>query len=254
MKPPLVIGGIGGSGTRVVARLVRHVGFFMGTNLNLSVDAMDFVEFYDYWINRFLSTELESISESQTAVMHDQFLECIEKHLAHMPEQEAGWGWKSPRSIYLLPFFHKVFPEMKFIHVIRDGRDMAFSKNKNQLLKHGDSVLGKEFSRFGQPVKAAALWNAVNLATADYGEKRLGNSYLRVLFEDLCLRASATTARLFKFIGRKDSNDAQGILSEIQVPSSIGRWGTQEPALIADIQTHAQEALERFGYMKETLL
>ena len=253
MKPPLVIGGIGGSGTRVVAGLVRYAGFFMGKNLNVSGDAMDFVEFYDCWINRFLATEVKPLLESQTTVMNEQFLESIKKHLAHMRE-EAGWGWKSPRSIYLLPFFHKVFPEMKFIHVLRDGRDMAFSKNMNQLLKHGAAVFGKEFGDTTQPVKAAVLWNAVNLAAADYGEKHLGNCYLRILFEDLCVDARGTTDRIFEFIGRSSTNDAHSVLPEIQTPNSIGRWRTEETALISNIQKQAQEALERFGYLTEAVL
>jgi hypothetical protein len=50
---PLVIGATGGSGTRVVAAIVRRAGYFIGTNLNNSLDSMEFPTMYDRWINRF---------------------------------------------------------------------------------------------------------------------------------------------------------------------------------------------------------
>ena len=37
------------------------------------------------------------------------------------------WGWKGPRSIYFLPFYQAVFGDhFRFLHVMRDGRDVAY--------------------------------------------------------------------------------------------------------------------------------
>ena len=51
---------------------------------------------------------------------------------------------KNPRSMFLLPFFDSYFPALKFIHIVRDGRDMAYSKNQNQLHKHGSTLLDQD--------------------------------------------------------------------------------------------------------------
>ena len=59
----------------------------------------------------------------------------------------AAWGWKEPRSIYLLPFFHRHLPGLRFLHVVRDGRDMAFSENQNQLRKHGEARVSRPEGR-----------------------------------------------------------------------------------------------------------
>jgi hypothetical protein len=37
------------------------------------------------------------------------------------------WGDKSPRNIFYLPQIEKILPEARFIHIIRDGRDVALS-------------------------------------------------------------------------------------------------------------------------------
>src|SRR5213075_744488 len=88
------------------------------------------------------------------------------------------------RSIYLLPFLHAQFAQLKFIHVMRDGRDMALSQNQNQLRKHGRAVLSWGERLFGSiPERSVLLWEKVNSQAADYGKARLRESYLRVRFE-----------------------------------------------------------------------
>ena len=249
MKSPLVIGGTGGSGTRVVAQIVRDTGFFMGTNLNDSYDAMDFVIFYNCWINQLLcyKQELKPGKDSvHILLMKEKFLECIHSHTKPIRGKEVDWGWKSPRSIYLLQFLHSIFLKMKYIHVIRDGRDMAFSKNQNQLLKYGDILLGKKFSTFSQPARSAALWNTVNLTAADYGEKHLENRYLQVLYEDLCQNPKTTIDTILNFIGSKNKANTHFMPSE---KKTIGRWKNQNSSEIKDVESFAATALERFGYL-----
>src|SRR5436309_3513058 len=141
---PVIIGATGGSGTRVVARIVRHSGFFMGTNLNNAEDALEFLAFHDRWINVYLSEKEMPLTVVQKELMVEEFHVCIRKHRAFIPDESQKWGWKAPRSIYFLPFFHAQYPQMKFIHVVRDGRDMAYSKNQIQLKKHGKEILSEE--------------------------------------------------------------------------------------------------------------
>src|SRR5215467_6488793 len=138
---PVVIGATGGSGTRVIASIIRRAGYFIGSNLNASLDSMEFPTMYDRWINRFQLRNLAPLCEEENALMAGDFVECLSRHRSTIPEGQRLWGWKEPRSILLLPFLDERLPGMRFIHVIRDGRDMAFSANQNQLRKHGDAVL-----------------------------------------------------------------------------------------------------------------
>ena len=250
LPAPLVIGAIGGSGTRVVARIARRAGVFMGADLNESEDALAFVEAYDRWINRYVAAAWDPMSDDDLARMRDEVAVCIRRHRERIPSEQAPWGWKEPRSLYLLPFFHGLFPGLKFIHVVRDARHMAFSTNRNQLRKHGDAALGGFGGDLPDPVRAAVLWNRVNLAAADYGESRLGDRYLRIPFEDLLLSPKLVAGRLLRFVGREAPIASWGIVGDVRVPPPTGTWQQQDPALIALVEQHAAEGMKRFGYTK----
>jgi hypothetical protein len=87
------------------------------------------------------------------------------------------------------------------------------------------------------------------MATADYGERALGPRYLRVRFEDLCLKPEAAAREIFAFVG-SDAATAGRAIAEITRPATIGRWqAAGDPVLLEAIHHHAQPALRRFAYV-----
>ena len=254
--PPLVIGATGGSGTRVVARIARLAGYEMGTNLNPAGDGLEFLPFHEKWIDRVIELERNREPAPMTSPpsgLVEDFHAVLDRHLAaaaadiRLPARR--WGWKAPRSIYLLPFFHGQYPGMKFIHVLRDGRDMAFSKNQNQLTKHGRRLLSwRERWCAPLPVRSILLWDRVNGRAAAYGETQLRENYIAIRFEDLCQSPVETVARILRFLDAP--GDAEALArAEISQPSTLGRWRTQPPALISRMNTAGAGALRKLGYL-----
>lgn len=244
---PNVIGATGGSGTRVVARIVRESGLFTGTRLNAYEDALPFGEYSDRWINDFVGDAGRAASEELLERMRADLDSVVRAHLADVPSSARAWGWKEPRSIYYLPFLDAVMPSLRFLHFIRDGRDMAFSENQNQLVKHGDALLGDELRKAKTPVRSIAVWSRVNGAAADYGEKRLGDRYLRVRFEDLCASPAETVGRISEFFGL--DGDAEAAAAAVRPPDTLGRWQLRRKGVVEDLHRTAEPALARFGYL-----
>ncbi|HVI82562.1 MAG TPA: sulfotransferase [Chthoniobacterales bacterium] len=246
---PLVIGATGGSGTRVVARIARHAGYDLGTYLNEAGDALAFQPFFNIWTNRFLRAGRRGLRKREWAGMESDFEAALSKHLSTSPAAGLRWGWKAPRSIYLLPFLHLRFPELKFIHIVRDGRDMAFSNNQNQVLKHGRAVLNPlEYLLNPVPIRSILLWDRVNARAAEFGETKLCENYHLVHFEDLCRQPIETTARLLRFLGT--GLDARSVAeTEVSPPTTLGRWKTAPPMLIARLERSADRSLRKFGYL-----
>jgi hypothetical protein len=243
--PPSIMGATGGSGTRVVARAARRAGLFIGTDLNPAEDSLEIAEYYDRWINPYLWHGHGWRPEVEPE-MRSELLALLERHRAGA--DGGPWGWKEPRSIYLLRFLADVLPGLRFVHVVRDGRDVAFSKNQNQPRKHADAFLGTESEGAADaPERAIELWNAVNLAAADTGEELLGKRYLRIRYEDLCAEPEPVLASVLEFLGL--TGDAAELAREVEPPPTIGRFREQDRELVESLERIARPALQRFGYL-----
>lgn len=253
--PPIVIGATGGSGSRVFREVLQRSGVFMGRRLNESGDAMDFEPFLDAYINRLLEAvrRLDYRFEDLPRRLGRGAVRAFEKALATFQadmDPGAGWGWKNPRSMYVLPIIHRVFPDIRFVHVIRDGRDMALSVNQNQLRKHGGAFFGVDSVEL-TPSASAALWSAANLQVAAWGEETLKDNYVRLRLEDVCADPLGNVATL---IDRFDLpiKDPEYVAAGVHIPQTLGRWRSADPALVAEISGAAQPGLSAFGYLPRT--
>lgn len=254
MRAPVVIGATGGSGTRALRKALVRAGVYMGANTNNEGDAMDFEPLLDQMINRAmthgggLDYQVEDLPAALWERYRRTFHQLLEWYLLDRPPGNSPWGWKNPRSMYLLPLHARLFPQLRFIHMLRDGRDMALSTNINQALKHGVAVLGPEQGGLDDKrLVSASLWCAANQQVSDWGSRHLGDRYRLVRFEDLCADPAGTLAELLGWLGL-DPAAALPAAKAIHAPSSLGRWRDAEPGLLAELQARTGPALTRFGY------
>jgi len=247
-----VIGATGGSGTRVVARIARQAGYNLGGNLNEAEDALEFYGFFDAWIDPYILAQRQErgLTSWQSARMKEDFYAALARHIPEAERRRQLWGWKAPRSIYLLPFFHGECPHVKFVHLLRDGRDMALSSNQNQLRKHGAAVLEfRERLFHSTRERSILLWQKINIFAADFGESHMGENYLRIRFEDLCGAPGETVRRILAFLG--SPIDAEAIArAEVVPPKTLGRWRECSPRVISRLQEKGGTGLRRFGYLE----
>jgi hypothetical protein len=96
------------------------------------------------------------------------------------------WGDKTPLYCLHLAPIRRVLPEARFVHVIRDGRDVALSSRKMW------------FSPGFAIETQAAYWRRCVLGARRAGLGR--PDYLEVRYEDLVLRTRETLARICAFV------------------------------------------------------
>lgn len=257
-RPPVVVLGTGGSGTRGMQRLLDSAGYFMGTNINRPGDALDIAWFIRRWVNPYLAksrwvermwADGEPRRFRHPGGMAADFAATVEDHREAIGRRKARWGWKVPRTILVLPFVHEFFPEMRAIHLVRDGRDMAYSPNQNQARRYAH-VLDASVSELPAPSQSISFWAHVNLAAARYGERALGNRYLCLRYEEICADPAGLATRLVDFLDSPKSADAMrsAAVAEIQPSPSIGRWRQRDASEIAELERAGGEALRAFGY------
>ncbi len=260
-RGPIVIGGTGGSGTRAVQRALEAAGVFMGTRLNDSGDAMDFEPFLDSVINdilletRSLAYDPESLSAGLRQRVHGAFRAALNDFRSDLPSDAEGWGWKNPRSMYVLPLLATQCPGLRFIHLVRDGRDMAISENKNQPRKHYAALFNapenKDDPLQPDPELSIRLWARANGDTAAFGERVLGPAYLRVSFEQLCAAPVREMTRILTHAGLSEARISAKVdrsAEEISAPGSLGRWRTLSDEIRKTLWAIAGNELSWFGY------
>ena len=225
---PLVIAGVGGSGTRVFAAIARAAGRDMGDHVNESGDALELMAFADRWIGPYHAARLAGTEPRDAGEMRRELEASVARHRG---DAGGAWGWKQPRSIHFLPFLHETLPGLRFLHVVRDGRDVAFGNQAPTVLENaGDAILGPDWRSRPMPVALAELWAVANELAADYGEGAMGGDYMRVRFEDLCLDPAAVAERVAEFAGGDPSaRPVAAVADSVGWPRSIGAWRQADP-------------------------
>ncbi|MCI4590584.1 sulfotransferase [Sphingobium sp. BYY-5] len=171
VRAPIAIGGVGGSGTRVVAALLQRLGHFIGSDLNPSLDNLwftllfkrrsvllesnrDFTWLCDqFWLRMsgvpcLDGRSLERIADLAMSDRPPHSKAWLQQRMRSwmeappIPEQQA-WGWKEPNTHVVIDHMLDLWPELRYIHVLRNPLDMAFSANQNQLNLWGPVFLDR---------------------------------------------------------------------------------------------------------------
>jgi len=264
-RAPLVMGGMSGSGTRVLAALARAAGFYIGTDLSPALDARAFLDFGSRWIDESLDAWQNDRAPLEADAMEADFDDFVRRHRADLDDPARPWGFKEPRALAFLPLIARVYPEARFVHIVRDGRDIAFKafsrpdphrdgrERWQNWMPAGQAVLVDPALADGPatPLKMA-LWARYNELVADYGESTLGASYTRVRLEDLCQRPEEQGRELLRFM--IDAEPSRELVSaaaaEITPSGALGHWRQRDPGELDDLMGLGGAALERFGYRR----
>lgn len=171
-------------------------------------------------------------------------------------EGKRRWGDKTPAYIEIVPALAAMFADAKFIHLIRDGRDVAKSFQRQGW--HGPWMHGY-----------AREWLRALDLDLKLGRTLLSERILRVRYEDLVLHPEATLSMICAFIDERFEeqmllwrgkvagaiSDRDGglhaSLSREMHPSDVSRWEremTSREVFVAEAFMGTQ--LSRCGYAR----
>lgn len=107
---------------------------------------------------------------------------------------KARWGDKSPGYITRLPLLLEVFPNARFVHIIRDGRDVFLSVKRLGWMDDAGKV-GLEWDR------------AIRQAQAFGADPQYRDSYHELRYEDLITRPEEVVQGICDFIDEPYSEE-----------------------------------------------
>jgi hypothetical protein len=241
---PIIIGGNGHSGTRIFNRIVTLGGVFTGVTYltrRANSDDLRMFDLMDRWAGPFV---YGSLAEGEKEEMKRAFARRLR---LYFPFRGSPWGFKEPRTLLILPVLHEMFPDMKFVHVIRDGRDIALGNPFVHGNRYVDAFLSDDERALSPEEKMVLFWGRGNQRTMEYGIRALGDRYAFMRWEDLCTRPLEHALELLRFASCPESAVTK-ILPLISKPGSMGRWKTF-PADIRDrVERLGAPWLRDFGY------
>lgn len=271
-RGPIVIGGLGGSGSRLIADIMMRSGVYMGSDLNEARDNLWFTFLFKRLeIRQSTIAELQSLCAIFTQLMLSRLpltpaqLSCLEhladsghviysadwldNRLASMreslkkpPDNIAVWGWKEPNTHILLPRLLPHFSGMKYIHVVRNGLDMAFSRNQNQFRLWGPSILPEDEQSLC-PRNALKFWCATQRNFIAI-QQEMPQQTFQVNFDRLCENPWPELVRLLEFSGLQVSLETMKELSLLpQRPEDDHRYKQHDLGQLDPIDVQFVESL-----------
>ena len=259
---PLAIGGIGGSGTRVIARLLLELGHDMGSDLNDSLDNLWFTLLFKRleWLDPTNQAEFSlaiqifgsimaggaPLGRQQKALIKRLARERRAEHPSRWLQDRAatlraatgqarsvrGWGWKEPNTHVFLRHFLAHWPAMRYIHVMRHGMDMALSANQNQLMLWGSYFLGAVITD-PTPRQSLAYWCEVHRRVLQTTQG-MHDRFLLLNYDEFCARPREGLQKLLDFLkSPTKGKNLDRLTGLISVPESVGRYRNLAPETFA---------------------
>jgi hypothetical protein len=176
-------------------------------------------------------------------------------------QQVGRWAENTPDHVFYLREIKESFPNALFIHVIRDGRDVALSLDKIGWIR------SMPWDRTRSWIAGALFWDWTVGKARKFG-RETGQKYLEVRFEDVLLRPRESLSRIGDFIHHDLDYDRiqRTAIGAIRKPNTvfqdapknsssgpIGRWQKAlSPRQISEMERRIGPLLRELGYSLAT--
>lgn len=251
---PIVLMGRGHSGTRVLAWICAHLGIRLGTAEDLATgDAED----------RRFTDAVKSLTARNLGVVRpgdvkrrdlEIFRREVFGYLERLPPPKQAWGWKFPETYLLAPYVERTFPKAIYLHLVRDGRDIAFKQHltDNPRRKLGRRILASQ-QTLGAPryIQAASSWayqvDRFDTFRQDVPAERIFD----VRFEDLCRHPAPTVEALTKALGVEMTPACERYIATEIRPEKVAQHREEDPARVREVEAAVQATLARYRYLED---
>jgi hypothetical protein len=275
---PIVVIGMHRSGTRLLVEVLDKLGVFMGADRQGDAESVAFMLINETILHRcgaFWSEPMSAHFMLAQPEVVEQIASSAREALAAQLERYAGpsgrlreagaeafpaFGWKDPRNTFTLPVWKEVFPNLRVIHILRHGVDVAASlaRRHAQALRAAtgesipsaltvirDHALGVLSSRRGWTLaEALTMWEQY-VEKARQESAALVERALEVRYEELLLQPERVIPAIAKFC-RAPAPAGHKTLFDALEPSRAFAF-RRDPELVA-FAGSVRAVLARYGY------
>jgi hypothetical protein len=134
--------------------------------------------------------------------------------------------------------------DARYVHVLRHGLDMVYSRNQQQLRNWGGSFQLDPEDLAGR--NRFEFWYRSNHLAITTAEECLPGRYLKVGLEELCLETERVVGELLHFVGLSRAGSVPpDVLKVPQLPESFQRYLKSD---LSWVDSDVELKLSEFGY------
>ncbi len=276
----LVIGGVGGSGTRLFADAAREAGRSLDGDLNHALDNLWFTYLFKRpgrfgALNRNvteMAAELRLLEAGLGATppspldapfLLTRTIEGAVKANNHLGAGRGKWPaarlarflnaprrkrgkadcFKEPNASIFLKPLSAHFPDMQYVHVARHGLDMALSDNQ-QMFHNWGPLFGLDPKSDASPRAALKFWVRLNDEVTELGDALGPERFFFARYDDFVSEPLAFAKRYIDFFGGEMAA-AKDLAKLARLPASYRRFLDVDPA---SFDPEDIEAVRRHGF------
>ncbi len=273
---PLVVIGMHRSGTRLLVEMLDKLGVFMGADRQADSESVAFMLINEEILHQCGAFWSEPMAAHFVLAQPDAVEQCAASarealaaqldrytggsHLSSNPHEWPPFGWKDPRNTFTLPVWKQIFPNLRAIHIVRHGVDVAASLARRHaaalraatgeaippaLTVIRDHALGILSSRRGWTLaEALTMWEQY-VEKARQESAALGERALEVRYEDLLEQPKQVLPLIAKLCGvplpAREDMFTDGL--------NLGRaFAFRRDAELMAFAGSMRETLARYGY------
>lgn len=231
--------GRGHSGTRVLAHTLLASRVYVGQTVNASGDMVPPQKMYRAcrmvgsqvnW-NGGLSWDFDRL---HTMPIDPEFAQLVEAYLeAVLSSDQPQRGWKLPETTLAYPWIVRMFPNARYVYLVRDPRDALLGPHLTDDLKLACVDRPESDDKLDQRIASWKYQCDIVEATPQPAK------FIALRFEDLVLDQEATLGRLEGFLGIP--------LARVLVDESrVGLW--RQDGRLLDRVEPLEGHMRRWGY------
>jgi hypothetical protein len=199
-----------------------------------------------FFRQRFLQRGLTLTAEQLIESLKERTYPALARHILRVTATahgKSGWGNKKPSYALDLAEVARIFPEARFVHIVRDGRDVALS------MRRATDNLFEQNWYF-----AARDWRVHVLEARRMGRALGPQRYLELKYEYLLSEPFAALTALLEFVdadvhARKLLTISRREIEGAVRPGNFDKWRREMPHRAQRVvEMAAGDALETSGY------
>ena len=205
--------------TRIYRTLPHYGNLRHDANLRRLVDDVAKSRCFERWTRRFGCTVDADLAYERAASGTRSFAGVLDAFFGQLADhhQMPRWGDKTPEYNFNLPVLLSLFPAAQFVHIVRDGRDVALSGFRMHF-------------GAGNAYRAALQWRRTMLHVGHFCATLPPSQVCTLHYETLLREPADTLGDLARFLGIANTDAILPAIAE-DVPSQVrsengGKWRT----------------------------